>query len=52
MYKEGGLFDQFAGDDDVMSLDEAFKMDKLVRDHISKELGEKFPDYPKRFETK
>ena len=27
-------------------------MDKMVRDHMAKEMGEKFPDYPKRFEKK
>ena len=27
-------------------------MDKMVRDHMAKEMGEKFPDYSKRFEKK
>jgi len=27
-------------------------MDKIIRDHMAKEMGEEFPEYPKNFEKK
>lgn len=45
MLKKGGAFDQFAGEDGQMSLDEAKKMNAVIRKEAGKMLGEEIPGY-------
>lgn len=45
MFKNGGIFDHFAGDDGAMSFEEAKTFNGAMRDGLSKEFGEKIPDY-------
>jgi len=45
MYADGGAFDQFAGKDGSMSLDEAKKMNDNFRAMVGKSLGTKIPGY-------
>lgn len=35
MYKPGGAFDQYAGDDNILSYDEMVKMDQELSAHMS-----------------
>lgn len=43
IYKEGGPWDQFAGEDHRMQLDEAHKMDSAMREKMTAMAGEELP---------
>lgn len=45
MWKDGGVFDQFAGDDARMSIDEARKMNDVIRKGAADFVGEEIPGY-------
>lgn len=45
MYKKGGAFDKFAGEDGRMSFEEAKKMDAAMRAIQSKKFGEALPKW-------
>jgi hypothetical protein len=47
MFKNGGVFDQFAGDDGAMNFDEAKAMNAAMRKGISDQFGEEVPEYKK-----
>lgn len=47
MFGKGGAFDKFAGDDGMMSLEEGKKMNDVIRQGLSKAIGEDIPAYPK-----
>lgn len=49
LYKQGGAWDQFAGDDKHMSLDEARKMDSTIRGHMQSMYKNKMPERPKGY---
>jgi len=47
MYKEGGVWDHFAGKDGIMQFEEAKAMNHTIRFMMSKKMGETIPPYPK-----
>lgn len=45
IFKDGGAFDHFAGNDGSMSLEEAKKMNAAIRKGASETIGEEIPAY-------
>jgi len=45
MYKDGGAFDKFAGEDGTLSLDESRKLNAAFRAEASKAMGGEIPDH-------
>lgn len=52
LYEEGGLWDHFAGEDGLLSFEEAEKMRHTAMKMMEKHMDMKLPEYPEDFVKK
>lgn len=45
IFKDGGVWDTYSGDDGIMQMEEAKAMNEAIRSETSKHLGEEVPGY-------